>query len=87
MTAPTDLVRRVITEVMNAGYLHVLDELCTPGLAAKLRRAFSEFRAAFPDWHQDLRELVGDAAPSSPACAALAPTTENGKAWPPRDAA
>ena len=38
----------------------VLDELCTPSLAAKLRTAFSEFRAAFPDWHQEIRELVAE---------------------------
>jgi len=60
MTAPTDLVRRLVDDVMNGGDLDLLDALCTPSLAPKLRRAFSEFRSAFPDWHQDVREFVTD---------------------------
>jgi ketosteroid isomerase-like protein len=60
MAAPIDLVRRLVNEVMNGGDLALLDELCTPSLAPKLRRAFSEFRSAFPDWHQDVREFVID---------------------------
>jgi len=38
----------------------VLDELCSPRLAPKLRRAFAAFRAAFPDWRQDIVELVAE---------------------------
>jgi predicted ester cyclase len=60
MTAPTELVHRLVDEVINIGDLDVLDELCTPSLAPKLRRAFREFRSAFPDWHQDVREFVTD---------------------------
>lgn len=60
MTEPTDLVRRLVDDVMNGGNLELLDQLCTPALAPKLRRAFSEFRAAFPDFRQDVRELVTD---------------------------
>lgn len=45
---------------MNGGNLDLLDELCAPALAPKLRRSFSEFRSAFPDWHQDVRELITD---------------------------
>ncbi len=60
MTDPTALVRRLIADVMNGRNLSLLDELCTPPLARKLRTAFTEFRAAFPDWHQELRELVTD---------------------------
>jgi hypothetical protein len=60
MTTPTDLVRRLVTDVMNGGQLDLLTELCTPSLAPKLRRAFDEFRSAFPDWHQDVREVVSD---------------------------
>jgi hypothetical protein len=60
MTAPTDLVRRLVDEVMDGGDLDVLDELCTASLSSKLRRAFSQFRSAFPDWHQEVREFVTD---------------------------
>jgi predicted ester cyclase len=57
------LVRRLVDEAMNGRDLDVLDELCSPRLAPKLRRAFEQFRAAFPDWHQDLVEVItnGDA--------------------------
>ncbi len=58
MTAPTTLVLRLVDEAMNGRDLDVLDELCTSALAPKLRRAFVEFRTAFPDWHQDVREVV-----------------------------
>jgi predicted ester cyclase len=29
-------------------------------MASKLRHAFSQFRDAFPDWHQDIVELVAE---------------------------
>jgi ketosteroid isomerase-like protein len=60
MTGAVDLVGRLVDEAINGRDLDVLDELCTPALAPKLRTAFSEFAAAFPDWHQDVRELVTD---------------------------
>jgi hypothetical protein len=46
--APTELVRRLVDEVINGGELDVLEELCTPTLAPKLRRAFEQFRSALP---------------------------------------
>lgn len=60
MTTPTALVQRVIDEVINGRKLDVLDEVCTPSLAPKLRTAFSTFREAFPDWRQALVEFVTD---------------------------
>jgi predicted ester cyclase len=60
MTAPTDLVRRLVDEVMNGGDLERLNELCSPQLAPKLREAFTQFRDAFPDWHQEIIETVND---------------------------
>ena len=69
MTADTDrsatapaglkaLVQRLVDEAMNGEDLAVVDELCTQRLAPKLRRAYEQFRAAFPDWHQEVVELV-----------------------------
>jgi predicted ester cyclase len=57
---PTDLVRRLVDEVINHGDLDTLDELCTARLAPKLRKAFNDFRAAFPDWQQSIVECVSD---------------------------
>jgi predicted ester cyclase len=58
--ANKQVVRRLVAEVINAQRLEVLDAVCSPQLAPKLRRAFTEFRAAFPDWHQEIIELVGE---------------------------
>jgi predicted ester cyclase len=58
VAVPKDVVRRLVDDVMNGGDLDVLDELCEPRLAPKLRTAFAEFRAAFPDWHQEVMEVV-----------------------------
>ena len=60
MTTPVELVQRLIDEVINGRDLELLDELCTPTMAPKLRTAFSTFRDAFPDWHQELLEFVTD---------------------------
>ena len=60
LEAQKAVVRRLVTEVINAQRLDVLDEVCSPRLAPKLRRAFTEFRTAFPDWRQEIIELVGE---------------------------
>jgi hypothetical protein len=57
---PKAVVRRLVEDVINGQDLDVLDDIATPKLAPKLRRAFSEFRGAFPDWHQELVELVAE---------------------------
>ena len=45
---------------MNGNNLPILDDLCSAELAPKLRSAFAQFRDAFPDWHQELIELVAE---------------------------
>ena len=64
MTTETNkaLVRRLVQDVMNERRFDVLDELCAPALAARFREAFEEFLAAFPDWRQDIVELVAEAS-------------------------
>jgi hypothetical protein len=52
------LVRRLVDEVITTRDWARLDELCTPDLAPKLRNAFTEFHGAFPDWQQEIVELV-----------------------------
>lgn len=60
MTDRKAMVGRLVEEVMNDRDLDLLDELCMPQLAPKLRTAFSSFAAAFPDWHQELVEIVAE---------------------------
>jgi SnoaL-like polyketide cyclase len=58
ISGPSDVVHRLVAEAINGGDLDLLDELCVEALAPKLRTAFAEFRAAFPDWRQEIVELV-----------------------------
>jgi predicted ester cyclase len=60
MTDAKLLVRRLVDDVINANTLAALDDIATPALVRTLRRAFDQFRAAFPDWHQEIVELVAE---------------------------
>jgi predicted ester cyclase len=57
---PVEQVNALVADVMNGQQLDRLDELCDARLAPKLRAAFEQFRAAFPDWRQELVETVTD---------------------------
>ena len=54
------MVRRVVDEVINEGDMGVLDELCAPGLAEEMKRMIASFRSAFPDWREEIVELVAE---------------------------
>ena len=54
------MVRRVVDEVLNEGNMSVLDELCAPGLAEEMKRMIASFRSAFPDWREEIVELVAE---------------------------
>lgn len=56
------LVRRLVDEAINAEDLAVMNEICTPQLAADLRDRFALFRTGFPDWHQEIVELVAESS-------------------------
>jgi hypothetical protein len=60
VTDPKALVRRLVDDVINADNPGVLDEIAPPALARTLRRAFDQFRSAFPDWYQEVIELVAE---------------------------
>jgi hypothetical protein len=60
VTTPVEVVQRIIDDVINGRDLDLLEELCTPTIARKLRSAFATFRDAFPDWRQEAREFVTD---------------------------
>jgi predicted ester cyclase len=60
VTDPKTLVRRLVGDVINANDPDALDDIATPALARTLRRSFGQFRDAFPDWHQEIIELVAE---------------------------
>jgi predicted ester cyclase len=54
------MVRRLV-EAINAGdEAEAVDELFAPRAARRVKRLFAEFRSAFPDWRQEIVELVAE---------------------------
>jgi predicted ester cyclase len=55
-----DMVRRMV-EAINAGEEDAAaDELFAPRAARRVKRLFAEFRSAFPDWREEIVELVAE---------------------------
>jgi predicted ester cyclase len=54
------LVRRLVDDAINSDNTSVLDELCTRRFAAELREWFAPFRVGFPDWRQEIKELLAE---------------------------
>ena len=54
------MVRRLV-ESINAGDIDAtVDELFAPRAAQRVKRLFAEFRSAFPDWREEIVELVAE---------------------------
>jgi predicted ester cyclase len=54
------MMRRMV-EGINAGAEEAtVDELFAPRAARRVKRLFAEFRAAFPDWHEEIVALVAE---------------------------
>jgi len=53
------MVRRLI-EALNAGNMDVMDELFTPELATQAKQGFTAFRSAFPDWREEIVDVVAE---------------------------
>lgn len=54
------MVRRMVDGI-NAGDIEAtVDELFAPRAARRVKRLFTEFYAAFPDWREDIVELVAE---------------------------
>ena len=51
------MVRRLV-EGINAGNMDIVDELFIPRAARRTKRLFTEFYTAFPDWREEIVELV-----------------------------
>lgn len=54
------IVRRLVAEVINEGKLELIDELFAPPAGEIAKRASAGFRSAFPDWREDIDELVAE---------------------------
>jgi predicted ester cyclase len=55
-----ELVRRLVDQAINNDDPAALDEVCTKRLANELRQWFAPFRAGFPDWRQEVVELLAE---------------------------
>ena len=54
------MVRRLV-ESINAGDIDAtVDELFAPRAARRVKRLFAELYAAFPDWREEIMELVAE---------------------------
>ena len=54
------MVSRMV-ESINAGEIEAtVDELCAPREARRVKRLFGEFHSAFPDWREEIVELVAE---------------------------
>jgi predicted ester cyclase len=54
------MVRRLV-EAINAGAEEAaMDEMFAPRAARRVKRLFAEFRSAFPDWREEIVELVAE---------------------------
>jgi predicted ester cyclase len=58
--ANKELVRRLVTEVVNRRNADPLDELAQGDFAELARRWTSPFRSAFPDFTMEIAELVAE---------------------------
>jgi predicted ester cyclase len=53
------LLRRLL-EAYNTGNMAVVDELFAPELAERARQGFTAYRSAFPDWREEIVDVVAE---------------------------
>jgi predicted ester cyclase len=54
------MVRRMVEAINAREEGEVVEELFTPRAARRVGRLFAEFRSAFPDWHEEIVQLVAE---------------------------
>lgn len=66
------VVRRLVDEVLNAGWMEAVDELYAPELAPAAKEWIAPFRASFPDVRMETIDLIaeGDKVVGRFACSA-----------------
>jgi len=55
-----DIVRRLVSEVLNDGRLEVIDELFAPELADETKRWIAPFQVSFPDMRMEVIDLIAE---------------------------
>jgi predicted ester cyclase len=55
-----DMVRRMVEAINAEEEDAVVEELFAPRAARRVKRLFAEFRTAFPDWREEIVELVAE---------------------------
>jgi predicted ester cyclase len=53
------MLRRLL-EAINTGNMDVVDELFAPELAQRAKQGFIAFRSAFPDWREEIVDVVAE---------------------------
>lgn len=80
------IVQRLVEDVINNGWLEMLDKLYAAEAVAAARRWFEPFRQSFPDVTMELVTLVAEGDVVVTGSAARAPTSAPGEAiLPPVD--
>ena len=54
------MVRRMVEAINEGDEATTVDELFAPRAARRVKRLFGEFRSAFPDWREEIVELVAE---------------------------
>ena len=54
------MVRRMVEAINEGAEPAAVDELFAPRPARRVKRLFAEFRSAFPDWREEIVELVAE---------------------------
>jgi predicted ester cyclase len=61
MSAENKAMVRRLVEAINAGKENAaVEEPFAPRAARRVKRLFAEFRSAFPNWHEEVVELVAE---------------------------
>jgi predicted ester cyclase len=55
-----EMVRRMVRAINEGEEATVVEELFAPRAARRVGRLFAEFRSAFPDWHEEVVQLVAE---------------------------
>ena len=53
-----EMVRRMVEAINSGNEAAFVDEAFAPRAARRVGRLFAEFRTAFPDWHEEIVQLV-----------------------------
>ena len=55
-----EMVRRMVKAINSRNEAAFVEEAFAPRVARRVGRLFAEFRSAFPDWHEEIVELVAE---------------------------